>query len=76
MVRVRLSEPFTKDQLLLATLFYPQVLVHQCLPPYNTIEFDRNVHQATIDIIDILGLDPKVVTFEDMCLDCVREGRL
>ena len=113
MVQVQLSEPFTKDQLLLATtvfycdacrmdLFYPQVLVHICsspnginvlnplpCPAWNSsgnIRFDRNVHQAAIDIIDILGLDPKTVTAEDMtmrnrvlqCLDCraTRQGRM
>ena len=113
MVQVKLSEPFAKDQLLLATtvfycdachmdLFYPQVLVHQCSPPHRivvanplrcpawnssgNIKFDRNVHQAAIDIIDILGLDPKAVTAEDMavrnsvlqCLDCraTRQGRV
>ena len=112
MVQVKISEPFTKDQLLLATtvfycdtchidLFYPQVLIHQCSPPCKNIvvnplqcptwnsseniKFDRNVHQAAIDIIDILGLDPKFVTAEDMavrnsvlqCLDCraTRQGR-
>jgi hypothetical protein len=113
MVQAKLSEPFTKDQLLLATtvfycgacrinLFYPQVLVHRCpipfrdivvncleCPPWNSsgkIKFDRNVHQAAIDIIDILGLDPKTTTAEDMigrnsilqCLDCraTRQGRM
>ena len=106
MVQVKLSEPFTKDQLLLATtvfycdaclveLFYPQVLVHRCpshfraIPAWNSsgnIKFDRNVHQAAIDIINILGLDPKAVTAEDMtvsnrvlqCLDCraTRQGRI
>ena len=113
MVQVELSEPFTKDQLLLATtvfycsacdidLFYPQVLVHRCPVPFKVsvanclecpawnssgnIKFDGNVHQAAIDIIDILGLDPKTVTAEDMsvrnsvlqCLDCraTRQGRM
>jgi hypothetical protein len=113
MVQVKLSEPFTKDQLLLATtvfycdachvdLFYPQVLVHRCPTPFRidvvnclecpawnssgNIKFNRNVHQAAIDIIDMLGLDPKVVTAEDMtvrnsvlqCLDCraTRQGRM
>ena len=107
MVQVELSEPFTKDQLLLATtvfycgtchidLFYPRVLIHRCPTPkgivvnslkcpasaWNSsrnIKFDRNIHQAAIDIIDILGLDPKTVTAEDMtvknsvlqCLDCM-----
>ena len=103
MVQVELSEPFTKDQLLLATtvfycdtcrinLFYPRVLVHECsstyqrnpfeCPAWNSsgnIKFNRDLHQATIDIIDILGLNPKVVTFEDMtdsnivpqCLNCM-----
>ena len=110
MVQVKISEPFTKDQLLLATtvfycdtchidLFYPHVLIHRCpssiatyrlgYPAWNSsgnIKFDRNAHQAAIDIIDILGLDPKVVTAEDMtvsnrvlqCLDCraTRQGRM
>jgi hypothetical protein len=111
MVQDKLSEPFTKDQLLLATtvfycdachgdLFYPQVLVHQCPSPYTGwnslqcpswnssghIKFDRGVHQVAIDIINVLGLDPKVVTAEDMtirntvlqCLDCgtARHGRM
>ena len=113
MVQAKISEPFTKDQLLLATtvfycgachmeLFYPQVLVHQCSSSYQktvesplrcrawnssrNIKFSRNVHQAAIDIIDILGLDPKSVTADDMtvknrklqCLDCrtCREGRM
>ena len=113
MVQAKLSEHFTKDQLLLATtvfycdacyidLFYPQVLVHRCSSPYRVaihdsldfpawnsfgnIKFDRNIHQAAIDIIDILGLDPKAVTAEDMtvrnrvlqCLDCraTRQGRM
>jgi hypothetical protein len=111
MVQVKLLKPFAKDQLLLATtvfycdacdmdLFYPQVLVHQCLkgiskfdplrcPAWNSsrsIKFDRDIHQAAIDIIDILGLDPKAVTAEDMtirnsvlqCLDCrkTRQGRM
>jgi hypothetical protein len=112
MVQVKLSEPFTKDQLMLATtvfhcdachmdLFYPQVLVHRCSSPFGinvdplkcpawnssgNIKFDRNVRQAAIDIIDVLGLDPKVVTAEDMtvknsvlqCLDCraTRQGRI
>ena len=113
MVQVKLSEPFTKDQLLLATtvfycgacdvdLFYPQVLVHKCTWPHMTsldnslkypawnssgsIKFDRDIHQAAIDIINILGLDPKAVTAEDMttrdsvlqCLDCrkTRQGRM
>ena len=114
MVQVKLPEPFTKDQLQLATtvfccdachvdLFYPQVLVHQCsqlsyrmslqyplkCPAWNSsgnIKFDRDVHQAAIDIIDILGLDPKAVTTEDMiirnsvlqCLSCrtARQGRM
>ena len=103
MVQAKLSEPFTKDQLLLATtvfycdvchinLFYPRVLVHECsstyqrnpfeCPAWNSsgnIKFNRDLHQATIDIIDILGLNPKVVTFEDMtdsnivpqCLNCM-----
>ena len=83
-------------------LFYPQVLVHRCPSPFRivvvnclecpawnssrNIKFDRNVHQAAIDIIDILGLDPKAVTAEDMavrnsvlqCLDCraTRQGRM
>ena len=113
MVQVKLSEPFTKDQLLLATtvfycdachidLFYPQVLVHRCPIPFRdivvnclecpawnssgNIKFDRNVHQAAVDIIDILVLDPKVVTAKDMtvrnsvlqCLDCraTYQGRM
>ena len=113
MVQVGLSEPFTKDQLLLATtvfycdachvdLFYPRVLVHRCQTPFRAvvvnclkcpawnssgnIKFDRDVHQAAIDIINILGLDPKAVTAEDMnarnsvlqCLDCrtTRLGRM
>ena len=113
MVQVELSEPFTKDQLLLATtvfycgachieLFYPRVLVHRCPIPFKdivvnclecpawnssgNIKFNKNVHQAAIDIIDILGLDPKTVTAEDMtvknsvlqCLDCraTRRGRM
>jgi len=113
MVQVDLSEPFTKDQLLLATtvfycdschidLFYPQVLVHRCPRPFKAIvvnclecrpwNFSRNikfyphVHQAAVDIIDILGLDPKTVTAKDMmvrnsvlqCLDCraTRQGRM
>jgi len=107
MVQVELSEPFTKDHLLLATtvfhcdachidLFYPGVLVHQCsfvyqrslsqCPTWNSsgnIKFDRDVHQAAIDIINILGLNPKTVTSKDMtvrnsvlqCLDC-RTSRL
>ena len=48
MVQVKLSEHFTKDQLLLVTtviycdacrmvLFYPQVLVHKCSSPYGII---------------------------------------
>ena len=78
-------------------LFYPQVLVHKCSTLYRSnlplawnssgsIIFDRNVHQAAIDVIDILGLDPKSVTAEDMiasnrvlqCLDCraTRQGRM
>ena len=113
MVQVGLSEPFTKDQLLLATtvfycgachidLFYPQVLVHRCPTPFKAIvvnclecpawnssgniKFARYGHQAAIDIINILGLDPKTVTAEDMsvrnsvlqCLDCraTRQGRM
>ena len=113
MVQAKLSEPFEKDQLLLATtvfycgtchmdLFYPQVLVHQCASPYMTtivdpsqcsawnssgnIKFDQDIHKAAIDIIDILGLDPKTVTAGDMtnrnsvlqCLDCrkTRQGRI
>ena len=57
-------------------------------PVWNSsgdIKFDPNVHQAAIDIINILGLDPKTVTSEDMtvrnsvlqCLDCMatRRGR-
>ena len=109
MVQVELSEPFTKDQLLLATtvfycdacdmdLSYSQVLVHKCssyhrnplqCPAWNSsgsIKFNRNVHQAAIGIIDILGLDPKTVTAEDMtvsnrvlqCLDCraTHQGRM
>jgi hypothetical protein len=113
MVQVVLSEPFTKDHLLLATtifycdachinLFYPQVLVHQCpiplswrepepieCPAWNSsgkIIFNQDVHQAAIDIVDILGLDPKVVTGEDMaarnsvvqCMNCrtSRQGRM
>jgi len=113
MVQVKLSEPFTKDQLLLATtvfycgvcqmdLFYPQVLVHKCSTSLyqsnpgptqylawnscGNIKFVRNVHQAVIDIINILGLDPNTVTADDMivsnrvlqCLDCraTRQGRM
>jgi hypothetical protein len=113
MAQLKLSEPFTKNHLLLATtvfycdachieLFYPRVLVHQCsspngnvvvdplqCPAWNSsgnIKFDRDVHQAAIDIINTLGLDTKVVTAEDMtvknsvmqCLDCraTRHGRL
>jgi hypothetical protein len=104
MVQVELSEPFTKDQLLLATtvfyceachinLFYPRVLVHRCssgiFHAWNSsgnIKFDRDVYQAAIDIINILGLDPKTVTAEDMtarnsvvqCLNCgtARLGRM
>ena len=49
MVKVKLSEPFTKDQLLLATtvfycdachiiLFYPQVLIHRC-PRVNCLGY-------------------------------------
>ena len=103
MVQGKLSKPFTKDQLLLATtvfycdachivLFYPQVLVHQCsspdgiIPAWNSsgnIKFDRDGHQAAIDIIHILGLDPMAVTAEDMtvrnselqCLDCMTYRR-
>jgi hypothetical protein len=103
MVQVELSEPFTKDQLLLATtvfycdachtnLFYPRVLVHRCsyVPPWKFVRwnssgniiFDQDVHQAVIDIINILGLDPKTVAAEDMtvrnsvlqCLDCGTAG--
>ena len=33
---------------------------------FGNIKFDRDVHQAVIDIISILGLDPKTVTAEDM----------
>ena len=113
MVQVELSEPFTKDQLLLATtvfycdachidLFYPQVLVHRCpkpsgfivmngleYPGWNSsgnIKFDRNIYQAAVDIIEILGFDPKAVTAKDMtvrnsvlqCLECraTRQGRM
>ena len=109
-VQPKLSEPFTKDQLLLATtvffcdvcqmdLCYPRVLVHKCSTPCQSnpsqslawnssgnIKFDRNVHQAAIDIINILGFDPKAVTYNDMivsnrvlqCLDCraTRHGRM
>jgi hypothetical protein len=112
-LQVELPEPFSKDQLLLATtvfycdachtnLFYPRVLVHRCAKPFKdvvvnclecpawnscgNIKFDRNVHQAAVDIIEILGLDPKTVTAEDMtvrnsvlhCLDCrtTRQGRM
>ena len=80
-------------------LFYPQVLVHKCLSLYKSsssrylvwnssgnIKFNQNVHQSAIDIIDVLGLDPKAVTAEDMivsnrvlqCLDCrtTRQGRM
>ena len=112
MVQVELSdsEPFTKDRLLLSStvfhcdacdmaLFYPRVLVHQCISRHGrtlalnssgNIKFDRDVHQAVIDIINILGLDPKheASTTEDMtrtfrnhvlqCLDCraTRLGRM
>ena len=110
MVQVKFLEPFTKDQLPLATtvfycdacdmdLFYPQVLVHHCSSPYKlhpfqcpvwntsgSIKFNRDVHQAAIEIISILGLDPKAVTAEDMgtrysvlqCLNCrtTRQGRM
>ena len=83
-------------------LFYPRVLVHRCPIPFKdivvnclecpawnssgNIKFNKNIHQAAIDIIDILGLDPKTVTAEDMtvknsvlqCLDCriTRHGRM
>ena len=82
-------------------LFYPKVLVQTCssnrinvrdplqCPAWNSsgnIKFDRNVHQAAIDIIDILGLDPKTVTAKDktvrnrvvQCLDCrtTRPGEM
>jgi hypothetical protein len=81
-------------------LFYPQVLVHKCStsrfhgdpPQYlvwnssGSITFQTHVHQAAIDIINILGLDPKAVTAEDMivsnrvlqCLDCraTRQGMM
>ena len=110
MVQVELSEPFTKDQLLLATtvfycdtcrinLFYPRVLVHECsttyrrnpsqCPAWNSsgnIKFNQDVRQGLIDIIDVLGFDPKTVTAKDMmlkncvlqCLDCrtTRLGRM
>ena len=111
MVQLELSEPFTKDQLLLATtvfycdvceveLFYPRVLVHECsrttyqsnplhYPAWNSsgnILFDRDVQQAAIDIVDILGFDPKAVTYEEMivsnhvlqCLECrvTRQRRM
>ena len=111
MVQLELSEPFTKDQLLLATtvfycdvceveLFYPRVLVHECsrttyqsnplhYPAWNSsgnILFDRDVQQAAIDIVDILGFDPKAVTSEEMivsnrvlqCLECrvTRQRRM
>ena len=100
MAQIKLSEPFTKDQLLLATtifycdachmdLFYPQVLVHPCSSPWNSsgnIKFNRDVHHAAIDIINVLGLDPKTVTVDDMtirnsvlqCLNCrtTRLGRM
>jgi len=52
----------------------------------GSIKFNRDVHQAAIDIVNILGLDPKVVTTENMasrisvlqCLDCrkTRQGRM
>ena len=113
MVQVELSEPFTKEQLVLATtvfycdschidLFYPRVLVHRCPIPFKAIvvnclecplwnssrniKFYRHVHQAAVDIIDILGFDPKAVTAKDMmvrnsvlqCLDCraTRQERM
>jgi hypothetical protein len=106
MAQLKLSEPFTKDHLLLATtvfycsacaidLFYPQVLVHMCPSSHiertawnssGNIKFYRDVHQAAIDVIHILGLDPKTVTAEEMsvknsvlqCLDCraTRQGRM
>lgn len=57
-------------------------------PAWNSsksIMFNLNVHLAAVDIIHILGLDPKVTTAEDMaarnsvlqCMDCrkTRQGR-
>ena len=60
----------------------------QC-PAWNSsgdIKSKRDIHQAVIDIVYILGLDPRVVTAEDMttrnsilqCLDsrASRQGRM